>query len=179
LSLSGKTLSLKGGALGKSASPSGRGHSVAVEVRRSRKPSDRSTTEDSNTDLSLTENEREARAAALKAALEGNAKKTELPKRRVMTLEDKKAQEAEAAAEAKSREEAIKAKEEEDNRRTNALARSIGVAPEDLPPRTIDPDSVASALRGDSRKKSYFVDDTDDDIQILHLSGLYFIKMTF
>lgn len=127
LSLSGKTLSLKGG-VGKAA-PSGGGRpSVAVEVRRTRKPlssSDGRTSDGSKgDDAILTSGERETRAAALRAALEGNAKRKELPKRRVMTLEDKKAKEAEEAEEARKREEERKAKDAEETRKKDTLARN-------------------------------------------------------
>lgn len=97
LSLGG-TLSLKGGP---SAPRAGGG--VAVEVRRKRSaPQARTTasqTQESSDDLSLTSQEREARAQALQKALaDGGAKKTSLPKRRT-TIEDKKKEEAQAKTE--------------------------------------------------------------------------------
>lgn len=131
LSLSGKTLSLKGG-LGGKAVPSGGRPTVAVEVRRTRKPtspSDRASGDNKGDDDILTSNEREARAAALRAALEGNVKKKELPKRRVMTLEDKKAKEAEEAEEARKREEERKAREAEETRKKDTLVRNNIIEP--------------------------------------------------
>ncbi|MCB1592988.1 MAG: translation initiation factor IF-2 [Alphaproteobacteria bacterium] len=97
LSLSGKTLSLKGASgPSRGVSPASHGPSVAVEVRRKRKTSvgqeGKSGAEDKK-DLHLTDEEREARARALKEALSGETKKRELPKRRVTTLDDVKAQE--------------------------------------------------------------------------------------
>ncbi len=82
LSLKGGTLSLKGGAGAKARAPSG-GAGTVVEVRRRR-----STPKDapmpapsggggSTTDRHLTEEEREARAKALKTALSGPTKKAE------------------------------------------------------------------------------------------------------
>lgn len=167
LSLSGsKTLSLKGGA-GKSQNFGNRGQSVAVEVRRSRKSSE-NRNENNESDAHLTSNERETRAAALRAALEGSAKKTELPKRRVMTLEDKKAQEAEAAEEARKIEEAKIAKEEEEDRRSNALARSMGVTKDELPAKTSpaaqNDTNSQNDIRGfDARKKTLLNDDSDSE----------------
>ncbi|MBV1929957.1 MAG: translation initiation factor IF-2 [Gammaproteobacteria bacterium] len=90
LSLSGKTLSLKGGGGVSSGAPASK---VSVEIRRKRvAPSERLVAKD---DARLTSGEKNARARALEAALSGATKKKELPKRRVMTLEDKKAKEAE------------------------------------------------------------------------------------
>lgn len=97
LSLSGKTLSLKGSSLpsrGNMAQGPSRGPSVAVEVRRKRKPSSQESERDSSDkNLHLTDEERESRARALQQALSGEGKKRELPKRRVTTLDDVKAQE--------------------------------------------------------------------------------------
>ncbi|MBK6895015.1 MAG: translation initiation factor IF-2 [Alphaproteobacteria bacterium] len=104
LSLSGKTLSL-----GKASAPpprtsmtsGGRGApSVAVEVRRKRKnPADEKSSSEKKEPLQLTDEERESRARALQQALSGEGKKKELPKRRVTTLEDVKAQAAEVKRE--------------------------------------------------------------------------------
>ncbi|MGH1378353.1 MAG: translation initiation factor IF-2 [Alphaproteobacteria bacterium] len=89
LSLSGKTLSLKGGA-SSSGAPANK---VSVEIRRKRvAPTEKAAAKG---DARLTTGEKDARARALEAALSGETKKKELPKRRVMTLEDKKAKEAE------------------------------------------------------------------------------------
>ena len=94
LSLSGKTLSLKPGDKKTSSKP--RSNSVAVEVKRARKAApSQSDSRKNQGDLHLTSQERDARQKALEAALSGSAKKKELPKRRVMTLEAKKAKEEE------------------------------------------------------------------------------------
>jgi len=89
LTLSGKTLGIKTGA--SHGARSGSSPNVSVEVRRKRS---NVTAKETIQDEHLTSNERDKRARVLKAALEGEAKKKELPKRRVMTLEDKKAEEA-------------------------------------------------------------------------------------
>ncbi len=96
LSLSGKTLSLKGGSprLPRNAGPG----QVAVEVRRKRlSPADKKkeaeAQKEAGAEEHLTSSERKARERALKAALAGDTGKKALPKRRVMTLEDKKAEE--------------------------------------------------------------------------------------
>ncbi|PCJ97286.1 MAG: translation initiation factor IF-2 [Zetaproteobacteria bacterium] len=113
LSLSGKTLSLGAGGGASSASRSSV-NKVAVEVRRKRiTPTAKSTkTEDTR----LTSGEKDARARALEAALSGASKKKELPKRRVMTLEDKKAKEAEEIAVKKKIEEAEEKAKEAENK---------------------------------------------------------------
>lgn len=105
----GKTLSLKGGARTSSSSSS-----ATVEVRRKRSQASQTTSKKSgaNSDEALTSNEKDARARALEAAMAGDAKKKALPKRRVMTLEDKKAEQAKEEKERKEREEAKRTKEE-------------------------------------------------------------------
>jgi len=140
LSLSGKTLSLKGGGSRSGGAASGRGgNSVAVEVRRKRKPqAQEPASKTTSADEHLTSEERESRARALQQALDGKGKKTELPKRRVMTLEDKK-----AAEEAKrEEEEAQKAREEEKLRQEQGQAQghptSAPVAVDDAPPAAQD-----------------------------------------
>lgn len=170
LTLSGKTLSLKGG--GKpSMSSGGRGSSVAVEVRRTRKPTGASNQGASNQgDLQLTNDERETRAKALQAALAGDFKKKELPKRRVMTLEDKKAQEAEEAEARRVAEEERKTQEEEKRRleekrppRPSQTATPTSAAPADdaslrpaefrRPAKTFsDDDSESSSFRDKNKK---------------------------
>lgn len=111
LSLSGKTLSLKGGT-GTTPNRSAPSRaSVSVEVRRSKRTNASPTnTSSESSDETLTSNEKTARERALKAALEGQTKKKELPKRRVMTLEDKKAEAEKEAAEKKAREAAAEKK---------------------------------------------------------------------
>ncbi len=102
----GKTLSLKSGTRPTAS------NSATVEVRRKRTTTTQTTSKTDDTDETLTSSEKDARARALKAALAGDTKKKSLPKRRVMTLEDKKAEQAKEEAERKKREEAKKAKEE-------------------------------------------------------------------
>jgi len=95
LSLSGKTLSLKGGT-SKRQRATGGPATVAVEVRRKRlSPAEKrkELATKKQADEHLTSNEKKARERALEAALSGQAKKKALPKRRVMTIEDKKAEE--------------------------------------------------------------------------------------
>ncbi|MCB1784025.1 MAG: translation initiation factor IF-2 [Alphaproteobacteria bacterium] len=134
LSLSGKTLSLKGGAgAGRSGIPQGRSSGVAVEVRRKRHPQQNQKadeqTKPAQDDASLTNDEREARARALQEALAGKSKKVELPKRRVMTLEDKK-----AAEEAKRAEEEARQKAAEEAKKAETKERSTRpVAPGEDP----------------------------------------------
>ncbi len=153
LSLSGKTLSLKGGS-GGSRSPSPRS-TVSVEVRRKRAQTPAEQTRKTGEDEHLTNNEKDARARALKAALEGQAKKKELPKRRVMTLEDKKAEAEKEAAEKKAREEAAKKKEEE------AAAKKAAAAPK--PEKTSAPADDApeqpSGKEDTRRTKTFARDD--------------------
>ncbi len=126
LSLSGKTLSLKSGSSSRPPSSSGRS-SVAVEVRRSKRsnPTDAAKKQDQE-DVNLTSSEKDARARALQAALAGDTKKKALPKRRVMTLEDKKAEEAEKAARKKTEEaEAQDSKGQETILTTDELAQPV------------------------------------------------------
>lgn len=172
LSLSGKTLSLKpGGSAAKQSGFSNRGPSVAVEVRRTRKPTGDNAA-DKQEDQSLTNDEREARARALQAVLEGQNQKKELPKRRVMTLEDKKAKEAEEAAERKAIEDAKKAKEAEEASRSANVRRAIteqksnsdgasassGSAAATAPK---GPDAATQAQPEFRRVKTYEIDDED------------------
>lgn len=124
LSLSGKTLSLKGGS-SPARTGSGGGASVSVEVRRKRSQPASKTTRTVKTDESLTSNEKEARAKALQAAIDGASSKKALPKRRVMTLADKKAEEAKKEEElriAKEKGEEKKRAEQEDNNETSEIA---------------------------------------------------------
>ena len=129
LSLSGKTLSLKGGA--SSRSKSGGGANVAVEVRRKRTQQTSKSDDNRSGDESLTNQEKDARARALKAALEGEAKKKALPKRRVMTLEDKKAEEAKRE---KELEEARKKGEEKQRLKEQNAPETGATQPDDVPP---------------------------------------------
>lgn len=128
LSLSGKTLSLKGGA--SSRSKSGGASNVAVEVRRKRTQQTSKSDDNRSGDESLTNEEKDARARALKAALDGEAKKKALPKRRVMTLEDKKAEEAQRE---KELEEARK-KGEEKQKLKEQTSETGAPSPDDVPP---------------------------------------------
>ena len=108
LTLSGKTLGIKTGTA--RGARSGSSPSVSVEVRRKRS---NTTTKETIQDEHLTSSERDKRARVLKAALEGEAKKKELPKRRVMTLEDKKAEEAKKVEELRIAKEKGEAKKKE------------------------------------------------------------------
>ncbi|MGH1404386.1 MAG: translation initiation factor IF-2 [Alphaproteobacteria bacterium] len=115
LSLSGKTLSLKaGGGAGRGSSSPG----VAVEVRNRKRAAPVTTktsaepSKTSSNEEHLTSGEKDARARALKAAMSGDAKRKELPKRRVMTLEDKKAEEETLKAEQEKIAQEEKKKEE-------------------------------------------------------------------
>ncbi len=110
LSLSGKTLSLGAGG---AKTGGGAARNISVEVRRKRTAvggANNSTT--GNADTSLTTSEKDARARALQAALAGEATKKELPKRRVMTLKDKKEKEEAEEAERLARAEEKQAKED-------------------------------------------------------------------
>lgn len=140
LSLSGKTLSIKGG--GAKAGGS-RPNTVSVEVRRKRT----TTTQKSEEDKTLTNNEKDARAKALEAALKGGAKKKELPKRRVMTLEDKKAEQEKLDQERKEREAAKQAKEDAAAKKLNEQ----GGAP--------TPDEIPAPQKEDAKRAKTFTDD--------------------
>ncbi|MGH1455296.1 MAG: translation initiation factor IF-2 [Alphaproteobacteria bacterium] len=144
LSLSGKTLSLKGGSTSPSRSGAGR-PSVSVEVRRKRTAAPSKDTPAA--DGPLTSGEKNARERALKAALEGQTKKKELPKRRVMTLEDKKIEAEKEAAEKKAREEAIRKKEE----------KAQSAAEPTLP----SPDDAPLGAKEDTRRTKTFSKDSD------------------
>ena len=126
LSLSGKTLSLKGGAGARAKT--GGASNVAVEVRRKRTQTSSRTDDSSKNEETLTSEEKNARARALKAALEGDAKKKALPKRRVMTLEDKKAEQAQKD------EELRQAKERGEEKKKNTEEAFEELSPQDIPP---------------------------------------------
>ncbi|MGH1376624.1 MAG: translation initiation factor IF-2 [Alphaproteobacteria bacterium] len=146
LSLSGKTLSLKGGAPSRSSSSAG-GASVSVEVRRKRAAPKASQAQDKT----LTNNERDARAKALQAALAGSDKKRALPKRQITTLEDKKAKEAEEAAVKKQLEEKQKAEEEKQRKKEQAAAPTTSApSPADAPAQPPEP-----AKEAPKRTKSF------------------------
>lgn len=143
LSLSGKTLSLKGAG----AKPGGtRPNTVSVEVRRKRTTTQTQSPKNED-DQNLTNSEKDARAKALEAALKGGAKKKELPKRRVMTLEDKKAEQEKQEQERKEREAAKKAKEEE--------------AASTLNDEKPSPDDIPAPQKEDSKRTKTFTDDKD------------------
>jgi translation initiation factor IF-2 len=152
LSLSGKTLSLKGGSGGGRSSSSR--SNVSVEVRRKRTQLQSDQTKKSD-DERLTNNEKDARARALQAALDGQAKKKTLPKRRVMTLEDKKAEEEKEAAEKKAREEAALKKEEAERAKTQT--RPARQTPEKI--QTQD-DAPLGAKEDTRRTKTFVREDT-------------------
>ncbi|MBL4804922.1 MAG: translation initiation factor IF-2 [Alphaproteobacteria bacterium] len=155
LSLGG-TLSLKGGAAPSGPRPSSPG-TVAVEVRRKRatpstpEKTDGKTTEEQR----LTDDEREARAEALKKAQEGGGKsKSSLPKRRV-TIEDKKKEEAAAAEDA---EKTAREKEMEELKRIEEEEGAKAAEVQKNAPPLPDPESPA-ARRGkfgeDKEPESY------------------------
>ncbi|MCK5374587.1 MAG: translation initiation factor IF-2 N-terminal domain-containing protein, partial [Alphaproteobacteria bacterium] len=139
LSLSGKTLSLKGGASARSKTRTGGPASVAVEVRRKRlSPAEKKKEqEDSEVETHLTLDEKETRERALQAALAGKSKKKALPKRRVMTIEDKKAEEellqaSKKLEEKKKEQEATTVKKEkETDKEDNAEEIIPQMSPED------------------------------------------------
>ncbi len=148
LTLSGKTLSLKGGA---KTNTGGRG--VAVEVRRKRTQSNTQTQPTQNEEV-LTSSEKDARARALQAAMAGDSKKKELPKRRVMTLEDKKAEEALAEQERREREE-VKRKKEEKTSETS----QVGLSPDEIPiPTKEDTKRVKTFEQEDKEAEESFRD---------------------
>lgn len=155
LSLSGKTLSLKGGAAGgRSASTR---PTVAVEVRRKRTSPSSSEAKDASSDEQhLTSSEKEARARALKAAMDGQTKKKELPKRRVMTLEDKKAEAEKEAAEKQAREEAARKKAEEEQSKKQATAATTSAE------SSVD-DAPASGKEDTRRTKTFAPTRNDDE----------------
>lgn len=137
----GKTLSLKSGG-SRTPAPG----SAMIEVRRKRTQTSQSTQKQADDDENLTSNEKDARARALKAALSGEAKKKALPKRRVMTLEDKKAEQAKEEQERKEREAAKQAKEES--------------APEDAPQTKQDINiDIPPADKIDSKRTKTFIHD--------------------
>lgn len=141
------TLSLKSGAgsqVRQNVAQGTRGSSIAVEVRRKRVPGseEQPQTIQSNEDARLTSDEREARARALKAALEGSEKKTSLPQRRI-TIEDKKKEEAEKAEAA----EVARRKEAEEARKNQGEPRKVIAGIDGLPP------SADTIYRGDAGRR--------------------------
>ncbi len=132
LSLAGKTLSIKGSAGGNAArSKAG----VSVEIRRKRSHPVVPKTDEKKQDEHLTSSERDARARALKAALEGEVKKKELPKRRIMTLEDKKAEEAKKEEELRKAKEKGEAKKKETlEDKSESKKEEVLPTPSDIPP---------------------------------------------
>lgn len=144
LSLSGKTLSLGSGG-GSSSGSKAPASKVAVEVRRKRVAPTRNTPKE---DTRLTSGEKNARARALEAALAGTSKKKELPKRRVMTLEDKKAKEAE--------EEATRAKIEASEEKTRLESEAEN--------RTI-PERPAPAAKEDQKRVKTFSNEDSKPVE--------------
>ena len=167
LSLSGKTLSLKGGVASKRPKTVGTGQpTVAVEVRRKRlSPAEKKKELDAQkaaeVEERLTSSEKKARERALKAALAGETKKKALPKRRIMTIEDKKAEEERKEEELRiAREKGEqKKKEQEDTEKTK----------EDTDPaeaEIITPD-MAPVKENTKRSKTFTApvkDDEEDEI---------------
>ncbi len=147
LTLSGKTLSLKSG--GGSTQNKGANNVTTVAVRRKRSVTPANSPEkdkslESSEDNNLSSAQKDARARALQAALEGNIKKKKLPKRRVMTLEDKKAKEAEESAAKKAR--------EEEAQRTKEAKESAAKAEKD-PKTDIDIAELQAAQPKDDTKR--------------------------
>lgn len=158
LTLSGKTLSLKGGAGKASAGSRSGASSVAVEVRRSRKPtSSHQPQPKPEDDLQLTNDEKETRARALQAALAGEGKRKEMPKRRVMTLEDKKAKEAEQRSIEEQAEKELAAEKEKD---ASSRRPMIPKDPEAAEETTAE--SLANSIKANEFKRAPRSFDTDD-----------------
>ncbi len=149
LSLSGKTLSL--GAGGSSSASKTPASKVAVEVRRKRVVSARNAPKE---DTRLTSGEKDARARALEAALSGASKKKELPKRRVMTLEDKKAKEAEEEATRAK----IEAAEEKTRLESEAENRTIPERPTPSTPAKEEQKRVKTFTNEDSKPAESYRD---------------------
>ncbi len=148
LTLSGKTLSIKGGSARGARTPAS---TVSVEVRRKRSHG-AVTKEQKQEDEHLTSSERDARARALKAALKGEVKKKELPKRRVMTLDDKKAEEAkkdEELRKAKEKGEAKKRAVDENSEKKDDLISPPEI-PDILPPVKEDAKRAKSFSNADT-----------------------------
>jgi len=162
LSLSGKTLSLKGGASPRpraSSSPT----TVAVEVRRKRlspasKKKEEATQKQAEADEHLTSSEKKARERALQAALSGQASKKALPKRRVVTLEDKKAEEERKEKELR---EAREKGEEKKKEQEQEEAETENAAEEEAEAQPITPDMVAQKEET-KRSKSFTSPNADE-----------------
>lgn len=154
LSLGGGTLSLKGGSGGSARQSSAPPGSITVEVRRKRVTApEAETPTKAKEDLSLTNNERQARFRALEQAQQdGNKGKSSLPKRRT-TIEDKKRQEAEE----KQKEEADQSardKELEELRRIDEAEKPA--VPESALPGEEKPDAAkASKFKNSPDAESY------------------------
>ncbi|MDH5723068.1 MAG: translation initiation factor IF-2 [Alphaproteobacteria bacterium] len=143
LSLSGRTLSLKSGDKKTISKP--RGNAVAVEVKRARKaPLSSPDNNKDQKDLHLTTQEREARQKALEAALSGSAKKKELPKRRVMTIEDKKAKEEE------------KRQEKEKERAKEEKQQNLET------PSPYDVENIPTAIKESENRRSKFFENEEE-----------------
>ena len=135
---SGKTLSLKGGTRTASSG------SATVEVRRKRTaPSPSKSSGRAGADERLTSSEKDKRARVLQAALAGDTKKKALPQRRVMTLEDKKAEQAKEEQERKARLEAKKEKEAKNKPTTNEIS----------------PDAIPAPVKEETKRVKTFADD--------------------
>lgn len=154
LTLGAKTLSLKGNAgaqVRQNITQGARGGNVAVEVRRKRAPDaplQPQQQQQQPDDLNLTNDEREARARALKASLAGGERKSSLPQRRI-TIEDKKKE----AAEKEEAEEDARQKELEEMKKIDAAERKKPIDPTAPPP-------PANIFRGDARRPRT---DSDDE----------------
>ncbi len=149
LTLGAKTLSLKGNVgaqVRQNMTQGARGGNVAVEVRRKRAPEPELKQEQSQQqqlpqeEIALTNDERDTRARALKAAIEGGQRKSSLPQRRI-TIEDKKKEEAEKEEAAED----ARQKELEELRKIEATERKKPFDPTAPPP-------PSTIFRGDPRR---------------------------
>jgi translation initiation factor IF-2 len=174
LSLSGKTLSLKG-----SASPRPRtigGPTTAVvEVRRKRlSPADKEAQaqKEAESDEHLTSSERKTRERALEAALSGRGKKKVLPKRRVMTIEDKKAEEERKEEELReAREIGEQKKIEQENSEAKNAAEEQQEESDLQEPQIIPELDPAAQIEKNKRAKAFVtpsdtVSDSDDEDKV-------------
>lgn len=163
LTLSGKTLSLKGGAAKSSAGSRSGASSVAVEVRRTRKPTTTASSSRPQEDLQLTTDERENRARVLQAALAGEGKRKEMPKRRVMTLEDKKAIEAEQRSIEEQAEKEIAAEKEKEKENTRRTIIPKDPEAEAANAGEVTTDSLANSIKANDFKRVTRTFDTDSE----------------
>ncbi|MFP4097696.1 MAG: translation initiation factor IF-2 [Alphaproteobacteria bacterium] len=161
LSLSGKTLSLKGGTAARSRVRADNATSVAVEVRRKRtSPAEKKNQPAPETEIHLTSSEREARERALKDALAGKAQKKTLPKRRIMTIEDKKAEEERKEEELRqAREKGEEKKKEQEVAAPQKKEEQTDPSPEEI----LTPDMLPLVQKESSKRAKVYNAKEDDD----------------